>query len=195
MKKLLALLLAMILCLGVLVACNSEAEKERLRAEIESEIRAEIEAEERAKREKTYTFYRLEVECNPDIFKTNGLYCEYDGFYNFFRDFYEAGNTEINNITRNTFQDYYVLCVRVGKLLYRGKNASYNNLRLEISDSSTSIYSIDYCADYYPGMYFIVENDLYSKTGFHLVLIPKEEVPAPNIPDIFVHKVLTITTE
>ncbi len=195
MKKLLALLLALILCLGVLVACDSEAQKERLRAEIESEIRAEIEAQEMAKREKTYPFYRLEVECNRDVFKTNGLYCEYNGFYNIFRDYYEAGNEEINNITSSTFQDYYVLCVCVGNLLYRGKNASYNNLRLEINDSSTSIYSIDYCADYYPGVYFVIENDLYSKTGFHFVLIPKEEVFASNVPEIFVHKVITIVNE
>ena len=97
---------------------------------------------------------------------------------------------EVPNITSDTFQDHYVLMVCVGNLLYRGKEARYNNLRLDLEDSS-NIYSIDYYANYYHTRLFL-ENDQDLKTGFHFVLIPKEDAPSQMTPDFFVHKVLNI---
>ena len=103
MKKLLSLLFAMILCLGVLIGCDGEAEKESMRAEIESEIRAEIEAEERAKREKTYTFYSVILSCNKDVFMEKELYYSYDSFYSSYRQLYEYEDDDIVKITPETW--------------------------------------------------------------------------------------------
>ena len=197
MKKLIALLLVLALCLGVLVACN---DSEKMRAEIESELRenvdfreiiksellAEMEAEEKAKREKSYIFYSVEAPCNRDEFGVKYIFDSWISFYNSMENF----NMEVPNITSDTFQDHYVLMVCVGNLLYRGKEARYNNLRLDLEDSS-NIYSIDYYANYYHTRLFL-ENDQDLKTGFHFVLIPKEDAPSQMTPDFFVHKVLNI---
>ena len=192
MKKLLALLLALVLCLGVLVACDSEAQKERLRAEIESEIRAEIEAQEMAKREKTYTFYSVMLDCNPDVFKTNQLFGNYDIFYSSYRQLYDYNDENIVKITRDTFESYYVLSVYAGNLLHSPFQTSYNNLRHEAG----SLYSLDFCLEYDPSETVnSFEYAIYSQTGHHLVLVPREEIEIQGTPEILVHKIITVTTE
>ena len=186
MKKLIALLLVLALCLGVLVACN---DSEKMRAEIESEIRAEIEADERAKREKTYTFYSVMLECNPDVFKTNKLFTDYDIFYSAYRQLYDYNDEEIVKITRDTFENYYVLSVYAGNLLRSPFKISYNNLRHEVGN----LYSIDFYLEYVPSLTVnSFEYAVYSQTGHHLVLIPRKEITTQDTPEILVHKVITV---
>lgn len=190
MKKLLTLLLAMILCLGVLVACNGENDS----LEVDTSKSATVQY---------YYHETISEELNAPFENEAVLIKNYNDFIDFAEERTDYSYKTRTSINEQLFDNYYLLritrgyCEEIGYRSFKAQNGSKKSF--SIIFDKLSFYDgkhfrngkVEYSISYIPYEPPTQATKTY-KAYYDFVLIPKSEVTINSFDEINV-EVYTLT--